>query len=124
MNDRLEMNADENPFFEKLVQRIAALHNERGLLQAQPAEILGYSQQHELFFENGRRRAFVSTLPELSRALGVPVEELLGADDEQPAKRGTALKLQRQLEQLCQLPRSQQRFVSHMLDPVLQQAER
>jgi hypothetical protein len=39
-------------------------------------------------------------------------------------KRGPTPKLQRQLEQLQDLPRSQQRFVSQMLDTVLQQAER
>jgi len=118
------MKPDEKTFFEKLGQRIAALRNERGLTQVQLAEILGYSQQQVLSFEKGRRRIPVSALPDLSKALGVSVEELLGAAEEKPAKRGPAPKLQRQLEQLSQLPRSQQRFVSQMLDTVLQQAER
>jgi len=51
----------------------------------------------------------------------VPVEELIGIESK-PGKRGPTLKLQRQLEQLQQLPRSKQRFVTEMLDTVLQQA--
>jgi len=117
------MRPEEKAFFQKLGERIAALRYERGLTQVQLADALGYSQQQVLSFEKGRRRVPVSALPELSWVLGVSVEELLGADS-QPAKRGPTPKLQRQLEQLSQLPRSQQRFVSQMLDTVLQQAER
>ena len=118
------MSPDDKTFFEALGRRIAALRAERGLTQVQLAEILGYSQQQVLSFEKGRRRVPVSALPELSHALGVSVEELLGTADDTPAKRGPAPKLQRQLEQLSELPRSQQRFVSQMIDTVLQQAER
>jgi hypothetical protein len=42
----------------------------------------------------------------------------------QPGKRGPTPKLQRQLEQLSQVPRSQQRFISETLDTVLQQTGR
>jgi transcriptional regulator with XRE-family HTH domain len=115
------MDPQDKAFFEKLGDRIATLRNERGLTQVQLAEILGYSQQQVLSFEKGRRRVPVSALPTLSKALGVSVEELLGTES-RPAKRGPTPKLQRQLEQLSQLPRSQQRFVSKMLDTVLQQA--
>ena len=118
------MSPDDKTFFETLGRRIAALRNERGLTQVQLAEVLGCSQQQVLSFEKGRRRVPVSALPDLSKALGVSVEELLGASEEKPAKRGPAPKLQQQLEKLSQLPRSQQRFVSQMLDTVLQQAER
>jgi len=117
------MHSEEQTFFQKLGERIATLRNERGLTQVQLAELLGCSQQQVLSFEKGRRRVPVSALPGLSKALGVPVEDLLGAKS-QAAKRGPTPKLQRQLEQLSQLPRSQQRFVSQMLDTVLQQAGR
>jgi transcriptional regulator with XRE-family HTH domain len=121
---KTSMSPEEKAFFQKLGERIAALRNARGLTQVQLADALGYSQQQVLSFEKGRRRVPVSALPELAKVLGVPVEELLGAGDSRPAKRGPTPKLQRQLEQLSQLPRSQQRFVSQMLDTVLQQAER
>jgi transcriptional regulator with XRE-family HTH domain len=121
---KTSMSPEEKAFFQKLGERIAALRNARGLTQVQLADALGYSQQQVLSFEKGRRRVPVSALPELSRVLGVSVEELLGAGESRPAKRGPTPKLQQQLEQLSQLPRSQQRFVSQMLDTVLQQAER
>ena len=76
-----------------------------------------------LSFEKGRRRVPVSAHPALAKALAVSVEELLGTETRR-RKRGPAPKLQQQLERLYQLPKSQQRFVSQMLEGVLQQAGR
>jgi hypothetical protein len=49
--------------------------------------------------------------------IGVPSARSTG-------KRGPAPKLQHQLEQVSRLPKAQQKFVSQMLDTVLQQAGR
>jgi transcriptional regulator with XRE-family HTH domain len=117
----MAVSPDERAFFRKLGDRIAVLRKERGLTQVQLAETLDVSQQQVQSFEKGRRRVPASTLPALGKALGVSVEELLGVDAK-PAKRGPTPKLQRQLEQLQQLPRSKQRFVSEMLDTIIQQA--
>jgi len=119
----MAVSPEERTFFEKLGSRIATLRKERGLTQVQLAETLGVSQQHMQSFEKGRRRVPVSALPELSKALGVSIEDLIEADTK-PSKRGPTAKLQRQLEQLQELPRSSQRFVTQMLDTVLQQAGR
>lgn len=54
----------------------------------------------------------------------MPIEALLGAGNGAAAKRGPAPKLQRQLERVSQLPKSQQRFVEQMLETVLAQAAR
>lgn len=118
--DQATMSPDEQSFFQRLGERIAALRRERGLTQVQLAEMLGCSQQQVLSFEKGRRRVPVSTLPGLAKTLGISIEELIGVEA-QPGKRGPTPKLQRQLEQLNQLPKSQQRFISQMLDTVLQQ---
>ncbi len=118
---RMAVSPEDRAFFKNLGQRIARLRKERGLTQVQLAEILGVSQQHMQSFEKGRRRVPVSALPILSKTLGVPVEELIGMKTHE-SKRGPTPKLQRQLEQLQQLPRSKQRFVSQMLDTVLQQS--
>lgn len=115
------MSPKDQDFFEKLGRRIAHLRKERGLTQVQLAEMLEVSQQHLLSFEKGRRRVPVSTLPTLSQLLGVSVEDLLGLEPEQ-AKRGPAPKIQQQLERIHQLPRTQQKFVTQMLETVLQQA--
>jgi transcriptional regulator with XRE-family HTH domain len=119
--DRSGMSPEEKTFFEELGKRIATLRQGRGLTQVQLAEILDVSQQHLLSFEKGRRRVPASALPALAKTLGVSVEVLLGAEAP-PTKRGPTPKLQKQLEQLSQLPRSKQRFVTEMLDTVLQQS--
>lgn len=118
----LTMTPEDVAFFVDLGSRIAALRKECGLTQTQLGEMIGVSQQQVVSFEKGRRKVPVSALPKLSETLGVSVEELIGIDSK-PGKRGPKPKLQRQLEQLQQLPKSKQRFVTEMLDTVLQQAE-
>jgi transcriptional regulator with XRE-family HTH domain len=119
----IAMTPEDSAFFEDLGSRIAALRKECGLTQTQLGEMIGVSQQQVVSFEKGRRKVPVSALPKLSEALGVPVEELIGIEHEhKPGKRGPTPKLQRQLEELQKLPRSKQRFVTEMLDTVLQQA--
>lgn len=117
----ITMTPEETAFFQELGLRIATLRKDRGLTQTQLGEMIGVSQQQVVSFEKGRRKVPASALPRLSKALGVSVEELIGAESK-PGKRGPTPKLQRQLEQLQDLPRSKQRFVAEMLDTVLQQA--
>jgi len=74
------MSPDEQSFFQRLGERIAGLHRERGLTQVQLAEMLGCSQQQVLSFEKRRRRVPVSTLPGLAKTLGISIEELIGAE--------------------------------------------
>ena len=118
------ISTDERAFFIELGARIAALRKEEGITQAQLAESLGTSQQAITAYEVGRRRVPVSSLPKLAKQLGVSIEELIGDSGRRGAKRGPASKLQQQLDQVSQLPRAQQKFVSAMLDTVLQQATR
>jgi transcriptional regulator with XRE-family HTH domain len=117
----MAISPEDRAFFRNLGQRIAKLRKERGLTQVQLAELLGISQQQMQSFEKGRRRIPVSALPRLSNALGISVEILIGVETKK-SKRGPTPKLQQQLEQLQRLPRSKQRFVSEMLDTILQQA--
>jgi len=67
------------------------------------------------------RKIPASMLPKLSQVFAVSLETLLGIP-QKPAKRGPASKLQRQVEQISQLPRAKQKFVTEILDTVLQQA--
>ncbi len=115
------MTSDEKNFFQQLGKRMATLRRSRGMTQVQLAEMLGCSQQRVVSLEKGRRRVPVTDLPTLSKALGISIAELIGVETRQ-AKRGPTSKLQHQLEQLAKLPRSQQKFVSQMIETVLQQA--
>ncbi|KAF1687875.1 transcriptional regulator [Pseudoxanthomonas broegbernensis] len=114
------LSKEETAFFVQMGARIAQLRKHQGITQAQLAEWLGVSQQTITAYEVGRRRIQVSALPTIARALGVSVEELIGAPTT-PAKRGPAPKLQQQLERITRLPKAQQRFVMQMIDTVLQQ---
>lgn len=88
----------------------------------QLAELIGVAQQTLAHYQTGRLRIAVAALPPLTEALEVSVEELL---EDQPAndkrKRGPISKLQWQIEQVRQLPRTKQQFVMDMLDMVIQQ---
>lgn len=117
------MALDDKLFYQVLGQRIAQFRKARGLTQQQLAEILGIAQQTVAHYEGGRLRIAVALLPGLTKALAITVEDLL---EETPkaakSKRGPASTLERQIEQISQLPRAKQKFVMEMLDTVIQQA--
>lgn len=118
------LSKEEQAFFVQLGNRIAQLRKEQDITQVQLAELLGVSQQTITAYEVGRRRIQVSALPVIARALHVSIEELIGEDAKRSSKRGPASKLQQQLEQVSLLPKAQQKFVSQVIDSVLQQAGR
>ena len=118
------MTQDEKEYFKVLGGRVALLRKELGLTQVQLAETLGISQQMVASYEVGRRRIPVSMLSQLSHALKVQTDALLGSETKAKAKRGPAPKWQQQIEAIAQLPKAQQRFVSQVLDTVLAQASR
>lgn len=119
-----QMTPEDKQLYQTLGQRIAQTRKALGLTQTQVAEQLGISQQTLAHYEVGRLRIAISTLVPLSEILHSSVDELVNG---QPAakeggKRGPASKLQRQMEQVRQLPRTKQQFVMEMLDTVIQQA--
>ena len=118
---RLKMTEDDSAFFQALGHRIATLRKAQNMTQGQLAEYLGISQQHMASFEKGIRKVPASILPTLAKLFSISVDELVGLKDT-AAKRGPMPKLQRQIEQVAQLPRTKQKFVSEMLDTVIQQA--
>ncbi|MCP4285410.1 MAG: helix-turn-helix domain-containing protein [Gammaproteobacteria bacterium] len=118
-----KMTPQDKQFYQQLGKRVAQLRKDQGLTQTQLAEILGISQQTMAHYEVGRLRVAVAMLPALAKALAVSIEELM---DVQPTaakgKRGPTPALQRQIEQISQLPRTKQKFVMEMLETVIQQA--
>ncbi|ULU27851.1 helix-turn-helix domain-containing protein [Dyella terrae] len=118
----MPMAAKEKLFYEQLGRRIAERRKAADITQVELAKILGVAQQTMAHYEGGVSRIAVALLPPLARALNTTVEDLLGEDSKRAGKRGPASKLQQQLDQVSQLPKAQQKFVSQMLDTVLQQA--
>lgn len=117
----MAINQQERAFFVALGRRIAELRKAQGLTQAELAQSLDIAQQTLNCYENGTRRVPLSTLPALAKALAVPPEALLG-EGPTAGKRGPAPKLQQQLERLSRLPRAKQRFVSEVIENVLEKA--
>lgn len=123
----MAVSSAERAFYVELGQRIATLRRERGLTQVQLAEAMGVAQQTLAHYEAGRLRLLAGAMPNLAGLLGVSVEDLIGkapSTRKGHGKPGPVPKLQQQMAQVSQLPRAQQKFVSQMLDTVLQQAAR
>jgi transcriptional regulator with XRE-family HTH domain len=118
----MAISSEEREFFVALGERITHLRKARGITQVQLAETLGVSQQTVQAYEVGRRRIQVSTLPVVAKLFGVSLEELFGEADRSNRKRGPASRLQQQIEAISLLPKTQQRFVTQMLDTVLAQS--
>ena len=118
-----QMTPEDKQLYQALGQRIAAARKALGLTQTQVAEQLGISQQTLAHYEVGRLRIAVYTLVPLSEMLSCSIDELVyGEAAKAQTKRGPASKLQQQVEQVRQLPRTKQQFVIEMLDTVIQQA--
>lgn len=124
-HSNMAISQDEREFFVELGKRITRLRKENHITQVQLAETLGLSQSAMTAYELGQRRVPASMLPTLAEIFKVPVDELLGKPATKgSSKRGPASRLQQQIEAVSQLPKTQQRFVSQMLDTVLTQAQR
>jgi transcriptional regulator with XRE-family HTH domain len=117
------ISTEERSFFVAMGERIAALRKAHSVTQVQLAEALGVSQQTLQSYEVGRRRIPVSALPVVAHTLAVSLDELFG--ESKPAarsKRGPVPQWQQQIEAVALLPKSQQLFVSKMIETVLAQA--
>jgi transcriptional regulator with XRE-family HTH domain len=121
-----QMASGDTAFFKALGKRIAQLRIDRGMSQQDLADVLDIAQQTLGNYETGRSRVPASLLPVLANLFGVSLEMLFGQSEHasRSSKRGPASRLQQQLDQISQLPRAKQKFVSQILDSVLQQASR
>ena len=122
MNDFLPMTDNDTEFFKAFGKRLADLRKERGLTQAELGEQIGVNQTAIGSYEIGRRRIPLSQVAPLAKSLGVSVAELVELQPSSNGKPGPTPKLQRQIEQVSELPRAKQKFVSDMLETVLKTA--
>lgn len=119
------MAAKDKDFYVQLGRRIADARKAAGITQVELAKTLGIAQQTLAHYEGGVSRLPVALLPVVAKAVDVSVEALVGEESKRASgKRGPASKLQQQLDQVTQLPRTQQKFVMQMLETVLAQASR
>lgn len=102
--------------------RLAALRKRAGMSQAALAEAICIPQSTISFYER-EAGAIPSTLvPRFAKALGVSMEELLGVDSgARGPKRGRKSQLERQLEAIATLPRSQQLKILAVVEAFINQ---
>jgi transcriptional regulator with XRE-family HTH domain len=116
------MAAKDKAFYEQFGRRIAERRKARGITQVELAQTLGIAQQTLAHYEGGVSRIAVALLPTLAHALATSIEELVGEPAKRGGRRGPPSRLHQQIDELSRLPKAQQRFVSQMIETVLQQA--
>jgi transcriptional regulator with XRE-family HTH domain len=105
--------------------RIAAFRKAAGLSQAELARALGVPQSSVAYWETSNRPPRSDILPQMAKALGVRVEDLIGSARVAPVGRpGPVGKLQRALEQASALPRNQQLLVVEFVNTLVQRHRR
>jgi len=101
---------------------LAALRKQAGLSQAALAEAVGIPQRTVSFYEREGGYIPSTLVPQLAKALGVSIEDLLGiGDGAQRAKRGLKSQLERQLEAIATLPRNQQQKILAVVEAFINQ---
>lgn len=105
---------------------LAALRQAAGFSQSALAAQVGETQQNIAFWEQSDKPPRSDVLPRLARALGVSVEELLGAQAAQEAtarkssSAKAAAKVRRTFEEVSTLPRPQQQRILDVVQAMLQ----
>lgn len=114
--------AESRAYFRALGAHITELRKEHGMTQAELARILGVSQQTVFAYELGDRRVSLLMLIKLAKIFDVSVETLAGLTKVQrPAKRRLSPAGVRHAERFRHLSKTQQRFVTRIIDVLLEQ---
>lgn len=109
---------ESRAYFRKLGQHICKLRKECGMTQAELSRALGVSQQTVFAYELGDRRVSLFMLIELANIFDTPVEALMGMTSP-PRRRRLSPAGTRHAERFAQLSKTEQRFVSRIIDTLL-----
>ncbi len=100
-------------------KRLATLRREAGYSQRQLAKKVGISKRMLVYYEVQTDRIPAHLLPQLSKALGISLEELMGL------KKGKTKRVNRkvleELEKVSELPRRKQQSVFDFINALVQQ---
>lgn len=111
-------------YFRALGKHVSVLRKEQGLTQAELARLLKVSQQTVFAYELGDRRISVLMLVQLAEIFGISIEALAGITIPVRPKRRVSPGGIRHAERFRQLSKTQQRFVSRIIDVLLEQNSR
>lgn len=102
-------------------RRAARLRKARGLTQRDLGKQIGLSYRMVAYYESQTDRPPVHVLPDLARALGVGVDELLGARPVQGDPFEADVRVWRRLQKIQSLPLAKRKAVLQVLDALLDQ---
>ena len=117
----LIMKNDEQ-FLKELGARIRKLRKAHGMTQGELAESMNVTQALIASYETARRSIPLRKLVAMAEVLGISVEDVIGQNSEHRRKPGPASILERKINEIEKLPRSDQQFFIRMLDSALAQA--
>jgi len=100
-------------------KRLVELRTKAGMSQAQLAKAVGVPQRTIANYETIANYVPSSVLPALADALGVTIEEIVGLPAPKGGRRGPKSRLEKQIEELNRLPKSEQELAAQLLDRLL-----
>jgi transcriptional regulator with XRE-family HTH domain len=103
---------------------LAQLRKARGLTQPQLAERVGVSLPMLIYYERRAKNPSAAFVRRAAEVLAVSVDELLGHRPLRHVKPGPTPRLQKIMEQISQLPRSEQKFVTEFLETIVRRAQK
>jgi transcriptional regulator with XRE-family HTH domain len=102
-----------------LPSRLVSLRKTQGLTQTQLAQAIGVSRDLLANFEKGRTRLTDESIINLSKALNVSADELLGLSVT-PTEEPASLRIMRRIKNIEKLPPAKQKAILQTLDMALQ----
>lgn len=99
-------------------KRLHAAREQAGLTQTELGRLLGVSQRAIAHWERTPTALYPEQLEALAKALDISADELLGIKTTK-SKAGRKTKLRQRLEEVEQLPKSQQQTVLQVLEMAL-----
>jgi transcriptional regulator with XRE-family HTH domain len=100
--------------------RLAALRKAAGYTQVEFAEEVGISQRVVAYYEAPTAHPPANLLPDMARALGISVDELLGTAPIKRAKRSTSSRLHRRIQEIEKLDARARRQIMQFLDTFIE----
>ena len=100
--------------------RLAALRKHAGLSQSEFADKVGITRAMVDYYERRATNPSADFIIKAASVLGVSTDELLSVSGRTAGKPGRKSKLNRYMEQIKSLPRSEQQYVVKFLEQVVQ----
>ncbi len=101
-------------------KRLAQLRKAAGYTQQELAEEIGTSRRVIAYYETQSDYPPATLLPQLAKALGMTVDELLGTKPLPQTRKPTNSRLQRRLQQIEKLNTKEKRQVLQLLDAFIE----